>query len=323
MILLYHRVADVNVDPWSCVVSPDHFHDHLEVIRNYGTAIPLQEAVKRIRSGRFPRRRIVVTFDDGYVDNLFNAKPILEKFSIPATVFVATGYIGGQREFWWDALDRIFLQPNSLPGELSLSVSGTRYDWNLTNNAVYTKEEADRDRQWKASEKPPSERQRVFRSIWELLHPLTERERRRSIDDLLTWARMDPTSRSAHRAMTPEEVRELGHGGLIEIGAHSVTHSSLGSLSSDEQRYEVRQSKVMLEEILGRPVNTFAYPYGAPRDFNGGTIAAVKEAGFEGACTTARTYVSPQVDLFQLPRIYVPDWNGEQFDRFLFDWFNG
>lgn len=323
LILLYHRVEKVRPDPWWLVVSPENFRAHLEVIRGYGTAVPLSELVNSLSSGKVLRRGIVLTFDDGYADNLYNAKPLLEEFEIPATVFVTSGYIGGQREFWWDALENVFLQPNMLPEELRLKISGNDHQWNLGDSAVYTVENAMRDRGWKAGSDSAGVRQETFHSLWKLLHPLSDLERRKALGELQSWGGLDPNVRSSHRLLSAEEVRTLDKGNLVQVGAHSVTHSSLASLTPDEQSNEIKQSKSALEDLLDRRVTHFAYPFGQQWDFNHHTIAAVREAGFDSACSTTRSYVGRKADLFQLPRVVAPDVGAEQFDRFLFDWFNG
>src|SRR5690242_16694094 len=88
-ILLYHRIADESADPWGLCVSPAHFIQQLEALRRSGyTPVSLQEATEQHR----PRcRRVVLTFDDGYSDNLNVALPILNAYSCPATFFVTAG----------------------------------------------------------------------------------------------------------------------------------------------------------------------------------------------------------------------------------------
>jgi peptidoglycan/xylan/chitin deacetylase (PgdA/CDA1 family) len=106
-------------------VSRQHFAEHLEILRTRYGPMRLQELTKRLQSGPLPRRKIVVTFDDGYADSLLNAKPLLERHEIPATVFVTSGNVGQEREFWWDELDRVFLHSGRLPKELRLVIDGT------------------------------------------------------------------------------------------------------------------------------------------------------------------------------------------------------
>src|SRR4030095_8520096 len=86
LILMYHRVAELRNDPYLLAVQPNHFSDHLEVIRRHCFPIKLQQLVKALANGRIPKRAVVITFDDGYADNLLNAKPLLERYGTPDTV---------------------------------------------------------------------------------------------------------------------------------------------------------------------------------------------------------------------------------------------
>ena len=123
LILLYHRVADAGSDPWSLCVTPRHFAEHLEVLRKYSDPMRLQHLAQGLYRRQRAGRPVAITFDDGYADNLQNAKPLLERYDIPATVFVTTGYIGSEREFWWDELERLLLQPGTVPEKHHLSVN--------------------------------------------------------------------------------------------------------------------------------------------------------------------------------------------------------
>ncbi|MGH7792840.1 MAG: polysaccharide deacetylase family protein, partial [Thermodesulfobacteriota bacterium] len=140
LILMYHSINEWSSDPWSLSVTPSHFAEHLEVLQKYGRPMQLQQFIRKHRFGITPRNVVVVTLDDGYADNLINAKPLLEHYNIPATVFLTTGYIGSQREFWWDELDRLFLQPGKLPEVLCLKINGSSYEWKLDNGGYYSEE---------------------------------------------------------------------------------------------------------------------------------------------------------------------------------------
>ncbi len=85
VILLYHRVADLAQDPFGLAVAPAHFREHLSVIRRYSRPISLRQLLSELRNGKLPRRTVAVTFDDGYADNLYAAKPLLEQSDVPAT----------------------------------------------------------------------------------------------------------------------------------------------------------------------------------------------------------------------------------------------
>jgi peptidoglycan/xylan/chitin deacetylase (PgdA/CDA1 family) len=322
LVLLYHRVAEADSDPWSLCVTPRHFAEHMEVLRRRGDAVPLRRLALALRDGSLPRRAVAVTFDDGYADNLLEAKPVLERYGVPATVFVATGYVGHEREFWWDALDGLFLQPGRLPEVLDLTLNGSTYRWELGEAAEYDEATRDRFRSWRAWTDGPSPRHAAYRDVWELLHPMPEGERRKVQAELLAWAGLEPKVRHTHRTLSAAEVRELASGGLVEVGAHTVSHSALSGLPPEAQREEILASRSRLEEILGREVDTFAYPYGQPRDYTDETAAIVREAGFACACSTSPELVRPWSDRFRLPRFGVEDFGGDVLARKLDEWFS-
>src|SRR5215470_7363439 len=147
IILLYHRVAELQPDPQLLCVSRNHFAEHLDIIRKLGRPTKLgslDEVVQR--RNRTPA--VAVTFDDGYADNLHNAKPLLERYDVPATVFVASGYVTSREEFWWDGLDKIFLQPRNLPRMLDLDINGRSYHWDLGTLSNYDEAAHRQHRGW-------------------------------------------------------------------------------------------------------------------------------------------------------------------------------
>jgi peptidoglycan/xylan/chitin deacetylase (PgdA/CDA1 family) len=319
-ILLYHRVAELPADPQLLAVTPQRFVEHLHALQRHARPMQLQQVVRALRDGNLPNRAVVITFDDGYADNLYQAKPLLERYDIPATVFVTTG-VGHNREFWWDELDRLLLQPGMLPEILHLSIQGRTYTWELGEAVHYSEEAYQRHRNWNVLEKnDPSPRQHLYRSLCLLLRPLPERERRKVLDELLAWAGTESIARPTHRALSPDEVIHLAEGGLVEVGAHTVTHSVLSVLPLTEQWLEILESKVSLEEILGHSITSFAYPFGSLPDYTAETVAAVRKAGFACACSNFADLVRRGTDRFQLPRVLVRDWDGDEFLRHLRYW---
>jgi peptidoglycan/xylan/chitin deacetylase (PgdA/CDA1 family) len=304
LILGYHRIAEVARDPYSICVTPQHFAEQLEVLHRYAQPIALRELVQRLRDGNLPRRAVSLTFDDGYGDNLYCTKPLLERYSIPATVFVATGYLGG--EFWWDELERILLSPLTLPGRLSLSIDGSFYEWVLSDIA-----------HMRPKQEPSSSRHALLLSLHKRLLPLSSIERQRLMAQLWAWAGAESAELPYCRAMTAAELIELATGGLVDIGAHSVTHPVLSRLSIAEQRSEIQQSKAYLKELLGCPVTSFAYPNGSTSE---ATVAAVKEAGFTCACASYNDVAWSGSNRFYLPRFWIPNWDGTTFSRWLAMW---
>jgi peptidoglycan/xylan/chitin deacetylase (PgdA/CDA1 family) len=153
-----------------------------------------------------------------------------------------------------------------------------------------------------------------------LLLPLPAELREQAMSQLRSQIGVGREAIPSSRIMTGPELNLLAEGGLVEIGAHSVTHPVLTALSPPEQEAEIRQGKWDLEELLRRPVNSFSYPNGA---FSAHTRTLVGDAGYSYACASFNNVVSPGSDRFALPRFWIPDWNGEKFARWLRFWLPG
>jgi peptidoglycan/xylan/chitin deacetylase (PgdA/CDA1 family) len=110
VILLYHRVAESAVDPFGLCVSPHRFEMQMRFLRDRYEVVPLRDLLESARDSDEARRRVAVTFDDGYLDNLTAASPILERAGVPATFFVTTRYLEDPGEYWWDALARVMVE---------------------------------------------------------------------------------------------------------------------------------------------------------------------------------------------------------------------
>jgi peptidoglycan/xylan/chitin deacetylase (PgdA/CDA1 family)/glycosyltransferase involved in cell wall biosynthesis len=320
LILMYHRVADVGSDPFSLCVTPKHFAEHIEVLHRFGRPQRLAKLTDDLQSGTVSDRSIIVTFDDGYADNLESARPLLERHDVPATVFVTTGNLDHQRGFWWDELGRVLLQPGTLPDTLRLSINGSGYRWDLGSASHYAEDDRQRCRDWRLGDKAPTKRHSLHCCLWRLFQALPESDRREVLDQVISWSGAGSGNRAAYRTLSSEELVSLARGGLVEIGAHTVSHPALPDLSRERQWQEVQGSKARLEEILGSAVTSFAPPYGAQ---SADTVAIVREAGFHRACSTVPGPVQPGADCFQLRRVQVDDWDGEEFGRRLTEWFGG
>ena len=323
LILIYHRVATLKSDPWGLAVTPGRFAEHLQALRQHARPMQLRELSKALRDGRIPDRSVVVTFDDGYEDNLRNGKPLLISHDVPATVFVASGFIGDEREFWWDELDRLLLWPGTLPQELSLSIAGETYHWELDEATEYTVEDFRSHRGWRAWNKSPTPRHSLYTSLSSLLRPIGEAERQNKMNEIREWVIAAPRRRPHHRPLSSEEITRLNQEGLVEVGAHTVTHPVLSALPPDSQRREIARSKARLEKVSDHPVTSFAYPYGKHHDYTPETVDIVRRAGFGCACCTIAGVVRKSSDPFQLPRVYVRNWGGDRLAHLLDKWFDG
>ena len=321
-MLLYHRVADLASDPFRLAVSPEHFAEHLTVLKEQYSPVRLDTVVDCVTNDSFTDRSIAVTFDDGYSDILHNALPLLRRFNIPATVFVTSGYIGSITEPWWDALERICLQDHSLPASLTLSARDASLSWEAQEErGARENATANQFTDWDFfSSEDFTDRHRVFRALYEFMKPQSPKERELSLATLFSWAGIDPAGRQTHRVLSGHEVRSLAESGIVQIGAHTVNHPRLASLPLAERRVEIVESREILEKLSGEPVTTFAYPYGDHADYGPETAGLVREAGLRCACSSFAGVVSGATDRFQIPRCEVGNYDGEKFARRLSEW---
>jgi peptidoglycan/xylan/chitin deacetylase (PgdA/CDA1 family) len=317
LILMYHRVAELDIDPWSLCVTPERFAEHLAVIQKIAHPISLQQLNLDRQQGTIPPRAVAISFDDGYADNLDRAKPLLEKYGIPATVFVSTGYLGAQREFWWDELDRILLKPGKLPPQLSLTIGDNLCEWELDTATDYSQSAYRQDRHCRAWEAQPGSRMFLYYSIWQALRNLAEIDRQPALAKIATWAKDDSSARANYLPLAVTELASLGSSDSIEIGAHTIWHPFLSAQPIGLQQAEIAQSKLALERILSQPVTSFSYPFG---DRSAGTIELTKAAGFNYACSTQPDSVWQRSNCFDLPRFGVENWTGAEFAERLEMW---
>lgn len=312
VILMYHRVTTSDLDPWSQCVTPERFEQHMDFLKRASHPVSLRQLTEYRQHGSFPPRTVALTFDDGYADNLHDALPVLARYDIPATFFIASGAIGANREFWWDELERLLLRPKLLPDRLEIALADTTQTWDLGDATTLT----DLDRRlfmeaapWEA---PLDSRYGFFYRTWQFLQPLAEPDRVSALTQMREWLGLSDstTMRPTHRVLDAEELELLAHGEGVEIGAHTVTHAALSSKPRDEQLVEIDRSKRDLEKRLHISVSSFAYPYG---DYGSGTRQIVSEVGFERACSTEQDSVWKRSDPLTLPRMQVGDWDQEEF----------
>lgn len=261
-ILMYHRVSPRR-DNWSLEpLSPQSFERQMKYFSRNFEILPLDRLAKLIINRRpLPERAVVMTFDDGYKDNYHYAYPILNKYNIPATIFLTTGLIGTGDLFWWDKVGYI-IQHTGLD-EIHLKQFGL------------------------FSLRSEKEKSRAKSAVIEGLKRLPGEEKDLFISDLLeTSGEEIPDDLGEELILSWDEIREMSCDG-IAFGAHTVNHPILTNLPLDQAKREIIQSKKDIEKNIGHRVNAFSYPNG---DFNPDIAELVRTSGFE--CAVA---VSPSI----------------------------
>lgn len=262
-VLAYHRIAGSDGGTTlfrpNISASPAGFREQMEFVKQTFDPLPLGTLTGWLRGeGDLPRRPLVVTFDDGYRDNLTAALPVLRDLGIPAAVFLATDHIGSAQPLSWDLMAYAFGRTGRDRADLPLlgPVSlGAEDREGVTQRFVEA-----------AKELAEAERPALFREVLEVLDVEGNDEAFEGL--YLTW----------------EDVRKMTAEG-IDFAAHTRTHPILTRIPEEQARAEAGGSKKRIEEETGRKVDSFAYPNGLPGDFSGRLMEILREEGFETAFT--------------------------------------
>jgi len=276
VILLYHRVAPKE-DDWTMEpLSPEDFEKQIAYLCRNFEVVSLTGLIEYLNLEKsLPEKAIAITFDDGYKDNYRYAYPVLKKCHAPATIFLATGYIGGNELFWFDRVRYIIQTTPRTSIEL-----GELGEYHLPTKG---------------------ERLNAALSIAERLNKVPE-ERTRLIEKLQVELGVDiPDNLGRELILSWDEVKEMAGNG-ITFGAHTVNHVIVTNLTESEAKWEIAQSKKAIQENLGQEATVFAYPDGK---FNSRAAELVRESGFAAAVTTIPNWITPQANLYELGRIGI------------------
>jgi peptidoglycan/xylan/chitin deacetylase (PgdA/CDA1 family) len=295
IILLYHRVFNLTSDPQQLAVSPENFNDQIRFLRSNYSLIGIEEFENNIvRGKKNPARCVVLTFDDGYADNYYDALPILERHNAQALFYIATGNLDTAREFWWDDLERIFLGDHHLPSRLQVVHQGRSIELNTSSQA---------------------ERTNTYHALHPLVKALTFNDRSALMKNITDWSGLSHEGRASHRMMTTPELILTSKSPAAVIGAHTHTHSRLSVCSPEEQRMEISQSKSILENLLHKKITHFSYPFGTREDYTTETVNICRDLGFTMVCSNYHDQVHSWHSRFELPRMLVRNWALTEFKK--------
>jgi peptidoglycan/xylan/chitin deacetylase (PgdA/CDA1 family) len=286
LILMYHRVANAPVDPWRLAVEPRNFEGHMAVLASSRSVVPLDWLVNQVMAGRRPSGAVAITFDDGYLDVLSTAKPILDKYDVPATVFFTTGAFGSLSGFWWDRLANSVVSVPVLPEVMTLS---------FVPGGAFSTRGRDVDK--------------VHRALWRQISAMPQVDRELAISEVSDA--LGSSAKSTAAVMSQQDVRALVCSGRITPGAHTVTHPSLPDLDEDGQRDEMLRSREAMETLMGERVGRFAYPFGR---FNSTSERLMRELDFDYAVTTDFGSLDSPRQRYRLPRLGMENWSAEQLE---------
>jgi peptidoglycan/xylan/chitin deacetylase (PgdA/CDA1 family)/glycosyltransferase involved in cell wall biosynthesis/MoaA/NifB/PqqE/SkfB family radical SAM enzyme len=286
LVLGYHRVADLTPDTHRLCVSPAHFREHVRYLRERCTPMPLVDLLLAARAGALPPRAVAVTLDDGYLDALTTAAPILAEAGVPATFFVNTERLTEPHEAWHDTLERILLDAAALPPRLELALAGgpVRHDVRTAD-----------------------ERREAHRALHARLVGGTPGEREEILAALARWAGVPLDARPVRRVLLANEILALSRVPGCDIGSHSEHHLLLPHHPEAVQVTELRRAKEQLEALLDRSVLSLAYPFG---QHSAGLEAVARRTPHLVAVTVEPGLVTAATEAMRVPRLEVVDGDG-------------
>ncbi len=255
-ILAYHRVVEklepsyiFNSEIFSTTLKD--FEAQMKYVSKHFNVINFENLEKAIADNKVEENTLIVTFDDGYYDNYSLAMPVLNKYDISATVFLATDYIDSGKIFWFDAVAG-FVNTYS---DKKLELSSVHQSFDLS---VVSKVD-------------------IFKSLGRILKKSDDSVRVDLLDEIYTKFNFEVSSENYKKAMplSWDNVIEMSNHN-IEFGAHSKSHCFLNRINENQLKSEISESKLKIEDKIGKAINSFCYPAGVT---NASIMKAVESCG--------------------------------------------
>lgn len=278
-ILCYHRVGTAGVPLYSRLPETAFAAQMRYLKRNY-RVVSLHQLCSELREGREVPPTVAVTFDDGYRDLYRFAFPVLQEYSIPATVYLIGHCVETGEAPWYD---RIFLTLQGAPLDFEVELQSTR----------------------RFTLRSQNDRLAAAWDIVKFLKSTSDSNRREWCARFQSQSPVDEAALSG-RMLDWQQVREMYRSGVC-FGAHTMTHPAVSRLDASQMPEELLHSKRLLEKGLDAAVEDFAYPFGKPEDFSGAAQELLAKGGFRSAVTTVEGFNSRGANPFELRRLQIGD----------------
>jgi peptidoglycan/xylan/chitin deacetylase (PgdA/CDA1 family) len=290
VILCYHGIGESG-NPLGVAPTGELFEAQMRFLRENYRVASLDEACRELSGGAKFEPGVVITFDDGYRSAYTVALPILQKYGLPATVYLTLESVETGQVAWYD---RVFLAMAVAPsGELQLDLQGS----------------------WRFQLNSPEDRLRAALEVVALLRTLPNSQRRCCCALLENKIGL-PQNALSSRVLSWEEIHTMHQAG-IAFGSHTLTHPVVSQLAPQELEQELGASKCLLEKKLGIPVLDFAFPFGKASDCSPAALEMLSRCGYRSAVTTVPGVNTPRVNPFELRRLQVG--SDGSLARFAFD----
>lgn len=278
-VLTYHRVdlldARPELAPCTLSATPDSFARQMEFLAENYSVLSINELIELRRSGaRLPLRSVIVTFDDAYQDFSQYAWPILQRYDLPATLFVPTAYPeDSSLRFWWDRLHQAIMEAEAATYELQ--------SWGPFTLGEH------------------GQRQMIYRQLLDYIESLEHESASDLVDNVCETLAL---RKNFGAVLGWNELRALASPKLT-LAPHTRTHPLLNRVTKIQARKEILDSVDDLRREIGEPPRVFSYPGGG---LTSEVVELLREEEFELAFTTGRGIVDwSRADPLRLPRINV------------------
>ena len=280
LILMYHRINDeVGQKLAGLSVSVSNFENQLLYYKSNFQILRLEEDWTSLK-----KTGLVITFDDGYADNFLNALPLLEKYQIPATIFVTTLNINTKNEFWWDRLV---------------------FDYSNCDDLFYLPNQIDQIEKLNSA----------YKNIADYVHEMRNEDKEEWFLEFEKLNSIPFFHREEYRSLTNSELKSLSQHPLITLGIHTHNHYSLETLSYEEQKQEISFSIEKLKELTTKTVNYLALPHGS---HNTDTLRIADELNLKGILLANNYYSSfHNKTTRKINRILIPNKKNEELTAYL------
>ncbi len=279
-ILMFHRVVASMGKNRIVNEGIEVTEKYLEQLINYYLEqdfIPASiDELPRLLKEKNNKRYVIFTFDDGYLDNYEKALPVFEKYNIPFAVYITTDFIERKQFAWWYFLEDVIAKNEKIVCKHQLSTK-----------EISCKTAAEKEKTFIALREQIQASPSVLSAFIELYSP----DLKKYHDLFLTETQLVTFSKHP----------------LVTIGSHTVSHISLAKSSDEQVHHEITDSKSILEKMIGKKVEHFAYPFGTAADVGEREIKLAEKAGYVTALTTAYGAAAKDTSLFALPRIWTSE----------------
>ena len=263
LILMYHRFSNKK-EPFK--IPQKVFENQIIFLKKRYNFVSLKHYADVLRGIRdnLPPNSIILTIDDGYWDNYEFAYPILKKYSVPATIFLATDFISHKSWLWSNKLE--YILKNSQFSEFEFPLNGKSIQFRV-----------DSFKNWHTTQL----------ALFNHCRTVTDEEKNRLLDELAKHLKVDVPEKTLgdFQALTWDQIMEMKNN-RIDFGSHSCSHPILSRLSLKKMEHEIVDSKKKIERKLEEEVISFCYPNGRPEDINDSVIEMTQKAGYSAAVST-------------------------------------